>query len=83
MRECISGAFGEVFTATKIDISFPKIEGKEICLVSVRPVSTPKDLLTVKKNKNGQEHQLIYLRSGNNSRTIPPEEYSSFIETRF
>ncbi len=83
LRECISGAFGEVFTATKIDISFPKIEGKEICLVSVRPVSTPKDLLIVKKNKNGQEQQIIYLRSGNSSRTIPPEEYSSFIETRF
>ena len=37
LRECISAAFGEVFTATKVDISFPKIEGKEICLVGVRP----------------------------------------------
>ena len=71
--------FGEVFQTTKTSILFEEIEGKEICLIEVKPVLNEIDLLFLKRNNE----QILYVRSGNSSRIIPSQELINFVRERF
>jgi hypothetical protein len=77
----VSNHFGESFAVSKIKISFPVISSVEICKVDIRPASNL--LVFKKKDKNGQDQEIVFVRSGNSSRIVPPSELQTFIQERF
>ena len=79
LRDKIESNFNKTFLATKISIAFEIIQGKEICIVDVKPILNEDDLLFLKKNNQ----QILYVRSGNSSRIIPQNEQTKFIRERF
>ena len=79
LRDKIESNFNKTFLATKISIAFEIIQGKEICIVDVKPILNDDDLLFLKKNNQ----QILYVRSGNSSRIIPQNEQTKFIRERF
>ncbi len=84
LRKIVATQFGEVFTSQNLEISFPKINEKEICFIKISPINNERDILFInKKNINGIITQTLYIRSGNSSRIIPPNEIGSFIRERF
>ena len=84
LRKIVATQFGEVFTSQNLEISFPKINEKEICFIKLSPINNERDILFInKKNINGIITQTLYIRSGNSSRIIPPNEIGSFIRERF
>ena len=84
LREIIVNNFGEVFTASNLDISFPIIDNREICMIEIKPIKKPEEILILKKKDNqGKVNEILYVRSGNSSRIIPPNEYGLFYSERF
>jgi hypothetical protein len=59
-----------------LDVSFPQLEGKEVCVVSVRPASQPAYLLY-----KGTE--AFYIRVGNGSQALPMSKATSYIREHF
>ncbi len=81
LRELLRRDFGDVFAATNVDITFPVVEGKEICRIDVKRGTVPY-YLTV-KDKNSQKQQKFYVRSGNSSPEIGFTEIGNYIKMRF
>jgi predicted HTH transcriptional regulator len=59
-----------------IDLSFEKIEDKDVCLVSVSPSPKP-----VYVTVNGDEE--FFIRTGNTTSPLKVSEVNSYIETRW
>jgi hypothetical protein len=59
-----------------LDLSFPQLVGKEICVVSVRPASQPAYLVY-----KGTE--AFYIRAGNGSQALPMSKATSYIREHF
>ena len=59
-----------------LDISFPVLEGKQVCFVTVRPASQPAYLLY-----KGTE--AFYIRAGNGSQALPMSKATSYIREHF
>ena len=59
-----------------IKISFPTIEGKEICKINICPSSKPIVLY-----ENGNEE--FYVRVGNSTKPYTPTEFIDYIKRRF
>jgi hypothetical protein len=74
-------AFGQSFTATKVNVTFPEVSGLEICSVEVKPANTPVYLTL--PAKNGQPQEKFYVRSGNSSPELPLSEVQTYITERF
>ena len=74
-------SFGQSFTATKINVTFPEVSGIEICSVEVKQANTPV-YLTV-SSKGGPVQEKFYVRSGNSSPELPLSEVQSYISDRF
>jgi uncharacterized protein with ParB-like and HNH nuclease domain len=81
LRNLINKNYGVDFASTKIKISFPLVEDKEICLVEVKQGDKP--LFTEVTNKYGITSEHFYLRSGNSSPALLPSEQAQYIRTRF
>lgn len=59
-----------------VDVAFPVVAGKEICLLTVRPVPEPVFL-----THKGEER--FYIRTGNTSQWLPMSKAARYIRTRF
>jgi membrane protein YdbS with pleckstrin-like domain len=59
-----------------LTLSFPQLEGKEICLVTVRPSAYPVFL-----NNKGNEQ--FYIRTGNSSQPLTISQATKYIRSRF
>ena len=59
-----------------VDISFPELEGQQICVVTVRPSSQPAYLLC-----KGTE--AFYIRVGNGSRALPTSKAINYVREHF
>jgi hypothetical protein len=80
LRNQLISAFGQVFAASKVRICFPDIHGIEICQIDVQKSSEPVVLNLT--DKNGQSHEVIYIRSGNSSRELPLRELNDYLKQR-
>jgi predicted HTH transcriptional regulator len=59
-----------------LDVQFPKLEGKEICVVSVSPSDRPAYLTS-----SGTEK--FYIRAGNMSQALSVSKATTYIQSRF
>ncbi len=81
LRNLINKAYGIKFTATNLNVTFPEIEDKKICVVEIKSGGEP--LYTMVTDKNGGKSEKFYLRSGNSSQELKLSEVSSYISERF
>lgn len=76
LRALISQAYGEHFAARRIEIFFPVLENKEVCVVKVKKGRSA--LYTNMSDKNGVKQEKFYIRLGNSSREI--EKLSDIVD---
>jgi hypothetical protein len=81
LRNVFTKTLGQAFTASKLKVSFPQVDGVEICQVDVRP--TDQALVVKVADKNGVWSEKLYVRSGNSSPEMPLSEVQSFLKKRF
>jgi len=81
LRNLINKTFGVEFASTKINITFPVIDEKEICLVEIKQSDKP--LFIEITDKYGIKRENFYLRSGNSSPALSPSEQAHYIRSRF
>ena len=82
LRKLINNQYGISFANESLLIYFPKLNDKQICLIHVNASSTPLYLKT--KNKQGQQIEKFYVRSGNASQQIDSlKEINEYIKRRF
>lgn len=82
LRSKLNQTFGKVFSTTNLTITFPIIDGKEICRIDVKAGSEPTFLEF--QDDNGQKSEKFYVRSGNTSQPLEKaSEVSEYIRRRF
>ncbi len=82
LRRLIKNQFGISFSTAHLQISFPEVEGKTLCVIHISPSHHPLYLKT--KNKNGNETEKFYVRMGNASQEISSlREIQQYIKNRF
>ena len=59
-----------------VQLSFPKIEGKTICLIAVQPSTSPIYF-------RHQDKEEFYIRAGNASQPLPVSKVTTYIDNRF
>jgi len=59
-----------------VQLSFPEIEGRIICLIAVQPSTSP-----VYFRHQGKEN--FYIRAGNASQSLPVSKITTYIRDRF
>lgn len=67
--------------AKHVSISFPIVEGQEICLVDIGRAGSA--WFTKFTSSDGSNTERLYVRSGNSSVEVPPTEIASFVSDRF
>jgi hypothetical protein len=82
IRKIINNQFGIAFSQSMLEIKFPKIESKNICIITVNPAIKPQFLNL--KDKQGQQVEKFYVRVGNSSQEITSlEEINEYLNRRF
>lgn len=81
LRNLFGEAFGQAFTSAKLRVSFPQVEGVEVCRIDVRPADHA--VVVHAKDKNGVKTEKLYVRSGNSSPEMPLSEVPAFLAQRF
>jgi hypothetical protein len=82
LRKLITNQFGLTFSNHFLQIQFPEIEGKVICVIQIHPGVQP--LFIVTKSKQGQEVEKFFVRSGNASQEVASlKEMNEYISRRF
>lgn len=81
-RNLINNQYGIVFSNENVLMRFPNFDGKTICSIQVKASGNPVFLKT--RNKNGNEIEKFYVRSGNASKEISSlKEINEYINVRF
>lgn len=81
LRNLLNQQFGVGFVTSKIAIKFHEIDDKEVCQIETHSANEPVILKT--KDKNGQQVEKFYARSGNSSQEIPLSDLNAYIKDRF
>lgn len=81
LRNLINQAYGVNFAATNLNINFPVIEDKEICVVEIKQAIQP--IFTEVIDKYGIKREKFYIRSGNSSPELPVRDIPNYIRSRF
>jgi predicted HTH transcriptional regulator len=82
LRRLIKNQFGISFITAHLQVEFPEMEGKTLCVIRISPSHHPLYLKT--KNKNGNETEKFYVRMGNASQEIASlHEIHQYIKNRF
>ena len=82
LRNLIIKQFGVAFANLFLHIQFPTLEGKNICVISVKPGSGPLFIKT--KNKQGHPVEKFFVRSGNASQEVESlNNINEYIKNRF
>ena len=81
LRNLLNQQFGKAFVSSKLKVRFPEVDEKTLCLVDVEPATEPMILKT--KDKQGQDIEKFYVRSGNSSQEIPLREMAGYVKERF
>lgn len=74
--------FSKTFAKDNLDIEFPRIGNKEVCIIRIKKGLTP---FTIKiSDKNGQVKEKFFIRVNNSSRDIDDLlEFAKYIKQRF
>ncbi|EDY84703.1 conserved hypothetical protein [Verrucomicrobiia bacterium DG1235] len=81
LRNVISNSFKKPFSASRVKIRFPVIEGKEICHMEIQQHHEP--LVMCVTDKNGRKSEKFFVRNGNASHEIPMSEMNAYTKERF
>ncbi|MCA0013407.1 DUF262 domain-containing protein [Mesorhizobium sp. B292B1B] len=81
LKTLVINTFGEAFSATKLKVSFPQIDDKEICRVEIAPTNKPVYIKVA--DKGGAAMDRFYVRNGNSSREMAGEQALLYIRERF
>jgi hypothetical protein len=81
LRNLVKKNFDAVFSASNVEISFPKIDGIEMCRVDLKRSTKPVFIIT--QDRNGQKIEKFYVRSGNTSQEFKPSEIGDYISNHF
>ncbi len=81
LKTVIINTFGEAFAATKLKITFHKIDEKEICRVDILPAN--KQIYIKLSDKGGAAQDRFYVRNGNSSREMTGDQAITYIKERF
>src|SRR3546814_11315295 len=80
-RNVFGQSFGKNFTASKLKILFPVVNGVEICQIDVKPADAA--IVIAVPDKHGLKAEKLYVRSGNSSPEMPLSEVQAFLSKRF
>ena len=82
MLNLIETKYGKVFCQQNINVEFPTVDGKEICLITIKKGEEP--IYTNVSDKHGQKSEKFYVRRGNATVEIEkPSEINEYIRKRF
>jgi len=81
LRELLKKNFGVTFSTNNLTVTFPQIEGKEICQIKIKKGLEPQYLAII--DKHGVKAEKFYIRSGNSSTEVPLHELNKYIGSRF
>ncbi len=82
LRRLINNQYGIKFSNHHLLMQFPEIDGKIICVIRISAGTLP--LYLKSKNKQGQETEKFYVRSGNASHEMTSlKEIQEYIKVRF
>jgi hypothetical protein len=81
LRNLLNQTFGQSFVANKLRVSFPSVRTTEVCQVDIAQAQQP--IIVKVAEKNGQQVEKFYVRSGNSSLEMPLSEMHSYISDRF
>jgi len=82
LRRLINNQYGIKFSNHHLLMQFPEIDGKIICVIQISAGTLP--LYLKSKNKQGQETEKFYVRSGNASHEMTSlKEIQEYIKVRF
>lgn len=81
LRNLLNQQFGAAFVAKKLAISYPSLEGKDICQIEINQASEP--LIIKIRDNSGQPVEKFFVRSGNSSQEIPLSQMKSYLQERF
>ena len=82
LRNLLNQTFGVNYTTRNVEILFPEIEGKNICVVNIKKGEKP--LFITVHDKQGKKIEKFFVRSGNSSQEIASlSEMNEYIKNRF
>jgi hypothetical protein len=81
LRGLLNNQFGVAFVSTGLDISFPQVDGVEICQIEISAATKP--MVVKLKDNSGQPIERLYVRNGNASQEVPISEMTAFLSARF
>lgn len=81
LRNILNESLGAAFVTTRLAVSFPAVDGVEICQIDVQAAKSPV-VITV-KDRNGQAQEKFYVRSGNSSQELSLGEIQAYLSERF
>lgn len=81
LRNLLNQRFGVGFVTSKISIRFHTLGEKDVCQIETTPAKEP--LIVTMKDKNGQDTEKFYARSGNSSQEISLGEMNAYIKDHF
>ncbi len=81
LRNLLNEQIEVLFVAKNIKVSFPVIQGVEICQIDVSPATSPQ--IVKVKGQPGPIQEKFYFRNGNSSQELTMSEFDSYREQRF
>jgi len=82
LRNLVNTEYGVPFTTNNLNVSFPLIRSKEVCMIEIRQGLEP--VYTTVTDKSGSPVERFYVRSGNTSQElIKPSRIMTYIKARF
>lgn len=81
LRQLIENYFDKIFAKDYIKITFPKVNGQEICQVDILPYNKP--LYIEITDKHGNKQDKLYVRSGHSSKPFDMKEANEYVSRRF
>jgi hypothetical protein len=81
LRNLLNQQFGTAFVTSTVSMKFHELGDKEVCQVEISQAKDP--IIVTSKDKNGQNVEKFYARSGNSSQEIAMSEMNAYIKERF
>jgi predicted HTH transcriptional regulator len=80
-RNLLGQHFDISMITNRIHITFHEVDSKDVCQIDVEPATRP--IVLKIKDKNGQQLEKFYIRSGNASQEVALSEMSDYLRERF
>ena len=81
LRNILNSEYGVEYSTNNLNITFPEVDEKEICLIQIKSGNKP--LYTTIKDSSGVKSKKFFVRSGNSSQEVPIHEIHEYLSKRF